>query len=155
MPKVRFLPSEEEIEVKTGENLLKVAIRSKVDIQYSCGGAPSCAMCKVIVRDGEEYLNKIEGKELELLGNTYFLTQKRLACQTWLTEEGRVDLELAPDRSKGNEEVTSSFRKPESEWKKTEGERRESVRRPLPASKHQRNKSFSKGKGRPGKKSST
>jgi ferredoxin len=150
MPKVRFLPSQEEIEVKTGENLLKVAIRSKIDIQYSCGGAPSCAMCKVVIKNGEEYLNKMEPKEIDLLGNTYFLTKKRLACQTWLTEDGSVDLELAPDRQE--KETPSSFRKPESEWRKTDVERRESVRRPLPASKNHRGKSSQKNKGKSGKR---
>lgn len=154
MPKVRFLPSQEEIEVKKGENLLKVAIRSKVDIQYSCGGAPSCAMCKVKIVQGEELLNEMEARELDLMGNTYFLTKKRLACQTWLTEEGVVDLELSPDKKEGEEETASSFRKPESEWRKTEVERREHVRRPLPASKHQRGKSHHKGKARHKKSSS-
>ncbi len=124
MAKVIFRPSGKEAEAKIGENLLKVAIRADVGLKYSCGGAPSCAMCKVVVCSGEELLSKQETKELDLLGNTYFLTKKRLACQSKVLAEGEIVLDIREHvESLPKAEASSSFRKPPSEWRKVDSER--------------------------------
>jgi ferredoxin len=124
LAKVIFHPSGKEVEVKLGENFLKASIRADVGVKYSCGGAPSCAMCKVVIRSGEEFLNPQEMKELDLLGNTYFITKKRLACQTKFLKEGEVHLDISEHVESANDDKeTSSFRKPESEWRKCDSER--------------------------------
>lgn len=124
MAKVIFHPSGKEVEVKLGENFLKASIRSDVGVKYSCGGAPSCAMCKVVIQSGEEFLNPQDAKELDLLGNTYFITKKRLACQTKFMKEGEVHVDISEHLETAPSEVyTSAFRKPESEWRKCDSER--------------------------------
>jgi 2Fe-2S ferredoxin len=124
LAKVIFHPSGKEVEVNLGENFLKVSIRADVGLKYNCGGAPSCAMCKVVVQSGEEFLNPQEMKELDLMGNTYFITKKRLACQTKFLKEGEVHLDISEHlENTPAEKEASSFRKPESEWRKCDSER--------------------------------
>ena len=142
MAKVVFQPSGKEAEAKIGENLLKVAIRADVGLKYSCGGAPSCAMCKVVVVSGSECLSGQETKELDLLGNTYFMTKKRLACQSKVLKDGEIVLDISEHLSTVELDLKNSvFRKPPSEWRKVDSERtadpaRKEVRReqrPRPA----------------------
>jgi uncharacterized 2Fe-2S/4Fe-4S cluster protein (DUF4445 family) len=141
LPKVVFHPSGKEVEVKVGENFLKAAIRADVGLKYSCGGAPSCAMCKVVIQSGEELLNSQDLKELDLLGNTYFITKKRLACQTKMLKDGEVHLDVSEHLEAVDAAETSPFRKPESEWRKCDSERqgdpmrKHSGDRPRPKSK--------------------
>jgi ferredoxin len=124
LAKIVFQPSGVEAEAKIGENLLKVAIRADVGLKYSCGGAPSCAMCKVVVKSGEELLSAQETKELDLLGNSYFITKKRLACQSKVLAEGEIVLDISEHiQADSSSAQASSFRKPASEWRKVDSER--------------------------------
>ena len=134
MPKVKFLPSEKEVEAKVGDNLLKVSVKADVGLRYSCGGVPSCAMCRVAVVEGEEHLSKMEMKETDLLGNTYFVTKRRLACQTKILDEGDIVLDVSEHLESESSEEVSKFRKPKSEWRVTESEKREVTRGPGKAS---------------------
>ncbi|MHB8780157.1 MAG: ASKHA domain-containing protein [Candidatus Geothermincolia bacterium] len=51
--KILFLPENEYIVVKKGENLLQAAMAADVHINASCGGAGSCGKCRVIIEEGE------------------------------------------------------------------------------------------------------
>jgi ferredoxin len=85
--KIRFLCEvdgrEAEVSAEPGETLVQAAYRAKVVIQQTCGGSPSCTDCKVIVKEGIELgLEPALGPELRLMGNVYFITKERLACQS-------------------------------------------------------------------------
>lgn len=151
MAKVTFQPAGKTVEAKVGDNLLKVAIRADVGLKYSCGGAPSCAMCKVVVQEGEELLNQQDLKELDLMGNTYFITKKRLACQTKILNDGDVTLDISEHLEEVPEQANSPFRKPESEWRKCDSERTgDPTRREVRSSKGSHKSSHSnKGSRRP------
>ena len=49
MPKVKFLPSETEVEVDEGYNLLDAALDNNVQIDHNCGGNCACSTCHVII----------------------------------------------------------------------------------------------------------
>jgi ferredoxin len=87
--RIRFLceqdnaPDKEILaEAKAGETVVQVAYRSGITIQQTCGGTPSCADCRVIVKDGgADAFEPMEAAEKALLGNVFFITKERLACQ--------------------------------------------------------------------------
>jgi len=75
-----------------GDTLLEVSKRASSNIPYSCDGVPACARCKVIIVKGEEHLSTMEDKEENLMGNAYFITKERLACQTRIISDGDVEI---------------------------------------------------------------
>ncbi|MBM4318422.1 MAG: 2Fe-2S iron-sulfur cluster binding domain-containing protein [Deltaproteobacteria bacterium] len=79
---VKFLPLGREVEVEPGENLYRAAQAAGVPMGSSCAGIGSCTGCRVRIVEGEQHLSAMGYKERERLGNTYFITKERLACQT-------------------------------------------------------------------------
>ncbi|HVJ64834.1 MAG TPA: 2Fe-2S iron-sulfur cluster-binding protein [Bdellovibrionota bacterium] len=95
MPKVTFvLESGERIEAEAqaGDTLTQVAYRAGVRIQQSCGGSPSCGDCviRVAPESHPEAFEAMEHAEMALLGNVYFITKERLACQTVVKNDSTV-----------------------------------------------------------------
>ena len=135
MAKVTFKPSGQECEAKPGDHLLKVANRVKAGIKFSCGGVPSCAMCRIEIVSGEEHLSQIDRKETDLMGNTYFLTKQRLSCQAFIQSEGDVVVDVSEhleekDKLKAADtHFESSYRKPKKDWPELESEKQESKAR--------------------------
>ena len=81
-----------------GETLVQVAYRAGVTIQQTCGGTPSCTDCRCVVREGiDDGFEPPEGAEKRLLGNVYFITHERLACQALVKGSSCV---FVPDPSK-------------------------------------------------------
>lgn len=125
MAKVTFQPSGEECEAEIGDNLLKLSNKNKAGIKFSCGGVPSCAMCRVEIVSGIEHLSAMDRNETDLMGNTYFLTKKRLSCQAKIVSDGDIIVDVSEhlqvtDEPKAGSTYKSSFRKPQSQWKKIE-----------------------------------
>jgi len=68
-----------------GELLSQVAYRAGITIQQTCGGSPSCTDCRVTIKEGfENAFEEMEHAEQTLMGNVYFITKERLACQAKL-----------------------------------------------------------------------
>lgn len=82
MPKVKFLPSEIEVEVAEGYNLLDAALDNNVQIDHNCGGNCACSTCHVIIEQGIESLDEKSEDEEDMLDEAEDLTENsRLACQ--------------------------------------------------------------------------
>jgi 2Fe-2S ferredoxin len=82
MPKVKFLPSGVEVEVKAGESLLDIALSHDISIQHACGGFCACTTCHCEVTEGESNLDPADSDEVERLDVLdERLTTSRLACQ--------------------------------------------------------------------------
>jgi ferredoxin, 2Fe-2S len=79
------------------ENLL-VALRKKgVRIRSSCGGHATCSDCIVKVKSGDKNFSQVNFEEKKLLGNVYYITKERLACQLIMsseTEESSSEAEI-------------------------------------------------------------
>jgi 2Fe-2S ferredoxin len=83
MPKVKFLPSGIEVEVKEGDALLDIALANDVSIQHACGGFCACTTCHCEVIEGASNLDAPDEDELERLEVLEERTEKsRLACQS-------------------------------------------------------------------------
>jgi uncharacterized 2Fe-2S/4Fe-4S cluster protein (DUF4445 family) len=52
VPKVFFYPQNKEIEVASGENLLRAAMLAEVHINAPCGGDGTCGKCRVVIEKG-------------------------------------------------------------------------------------------------------
>jgi ferredoxin len=81
VPKITFLPSGATIEVHEGATLFNAAPRADVAIPSQCGGRCACALCRVEIVEGAEFLSPLGWDEEEHLGNTFHLTKERLSCQ--------------------------------------------------------------------------
>lgn len=92
---VRFHPHNREIQVPSGENLLRAAISAGVFIQAGCGGEGVCGKCRVTIEKGE-----VDGPRGARLSEEEFGRGIRLACQTCILGdlEVRVAEEVTLDR---------------------------------------------------------
>ncbi|MFM7200541.1 MAG: 2Fe-2S iron-sulfur cluster-binding protein [Myxococcota bacterium] len=93
MPIVTFLPTGATVEATPGESLLEVALRGEVVVPTSCGGKASCRLCVVKLPSGQE--NSVSGMEFleqSAMGNVFFITRERLACQTRVLRDCTVEV---------------------------------------------------------------
>ncbi|HWM86186.1 MAG TPA: 2Fe-2S iron-sulfur cluster-binding protein [Kofleriaceae bacterium] len=100
MARVTFLPAGITVDGQEGENLLVIGRRNQVAIETACVGRATCGLCRVRVISGAEFLTAFNREEEKHLGNVYFLTKVRLACQSVLVGGGDVTVELAPRRTR-------------------------------------------------------
>jgi len=90
--KVKFLPMNVEHEIEFNETVLHLAQRHDIHIQSVCKGLPSCAECRVRIKDGEHHVPHPSTKELSLIGTAYYIDQSRLSCQLRCFGDVTVDL---------------------------------------------------------------
>jgi 2Fe-2S ferredoxin len=64
-----------------GDSVFEVARRAGVPITTACVGKATCGLCRVKVIGGEAHLSPQNAAERKHLGNVYFITKQRLACQ--------------------------------------------------------------------------
>ena len=98
MPTVTFLPSGLVAEARDGETVFEVGRRNGLAIETACVGKATCGLCRVRVVAGEEHTSPQNDAERKHLGNVYFITKVRLACQTTVAG-GDVTVELTPRRA--------------------------------------------------------
>ena len=96
MPKIKFIPHEKEIEVDSGEMLIRAALEAGVHVNASCGGEGLCGKCRVIVENGS-----VEGGISEKLSAEDREKGYRLACQSRVAEDliVRIPIESEVDAS--------------------------------------------------------
>lgn len=90
MSKITFLPDNVEVEAFTGETIFDAANRIDVDIPTACNGMGNCGLCVVKIITGKENISPTNNIELSHLGNTFYITQKRLSCQCICEKDGEI-----------------------------------------------------------------
>lgn len=90
--KVKFMPYDQEFEIKPNESVLHLAQAKGIHIQSVCKGIPSCAECRVRVVEGEYNVIHPSKTELSLIGTSYFIDGRRLSCQLKCFGDITVDL---------------------------------------------------------------
>jgi 2Fe-2S ferredoxin len=98
MPTVTFEPAHVATDAASGETLFELARRAGVPVETACVGKGTCGLCRVKVRAGEAALSPLGPVERKHLGNVYFITKERLACQARVS--GDVTIEVTPPRSR-------------------------------------------------------
>jgi ferredoxin len=82
VPRVTFLPLERTVDCEEGESVFDCARRHAIPIPTACVGKATCGLCRVKIISGAEFLPPLNRDEVKHLGNTYFITQLRLSCQS-------------------------------------------------------------------------
>lgn len=97
--KIKFLPQNIEIEVDSSKTVLELARENNINIQSSCNGMCSCGDCRVFLKEGESHVLPPTSKELKLIGEGYYMDQRRLSCQLHCFGDMVIDLTEQEDRS--------------------------------------------------------
>lgn len=99
MPTITFMPDNTVVACKDGDTVFDVAQRADIPIETACVGKATCGLCRVKILDGAEHLAPVNEAEEKHLGNVYYLTKVRLACQC-VVQGGDVTVEPAPKRKR-------------------------------------------------------
>jgi uncharacterized 2Fe-2S/4Fe-4S cluster protein (DUF4445 family) len=93
---VKFLPYDTEIEVETGDTVIRAALEAGVHVNASCGGEGVCGKCRVRIEEGT-----VEGGISEKLSEEDLENGYRLACQAAVKSDlvVRIPVESAIDAS--------------------------------------------------------
>jgi len=94
VPSVTFQPSGLRVECADSESVFEIGRRAGLEISTACVGKATCGLCRVKILDGEAHLTPLNAAEKKHLGNVYFITKTRLACQARVS--GDVVVELPP-----------------------------------------------------------
>jgi len=109
MPKVSFVKEKREIEVESGSNLRKEAMKAEIEVYkglaryLNCRGNGLCGTCKVLVKKGMENLAPKTLKEklnlnfhpLTLMASIGKEDEMRLSCQ--VVVQGDCSIETTPE----------------------------------------------------------
>ena len=81
MPNITFEPFHVTLPCADGDSVFDVGRRNGVPISTACAGQATCGLCRVKIVAGEAHLSAFNAGERRHLGNVYFITKERLACQ--------------------------------------------------------------------------
>ena len=115
--KVKFVPTNQEIEADPNKTLLQLCTEHGIEIRSICKGVPSCAECRIRITSGENNVIPPNPSELSLIGTSHFLDGRRLSCQVRCFGNVTVDLTEQIDRTDNPNKKVRGFR---SQGKSTE-----------------------------------
>lgn len=98
--KIKFIPQNIEVPLDSNKNLLEIARENNIQIQSSCNGLCQCGDCRVFLQEGDSNVFPPSSKELKLIGQGYYMDQRRLACQLYCFGPVVVDLSEQEKRAK-------------------------------------------------------
>lgn len=114
--KVTFMPMNVTHEIEFNETVLHLAQRHDIHIQSVCKGIPSCAECRIQIKDGEHHVPPPSSKELSLIGTAHYIDRSRLSCQL------RCFGDLTVDLSEQIEKEGRAAKQPQGRANRKEGE---------------------------------
>ena len=89
-----------EIDCKNGDNVFELLHQDKASVDTACVGKGTCGLCRIKILSGEDNLNPIGPLDEKHLGNVYFLTKIRLACQSMIQGDVTIEPQLKANRKK-------------------------------------------------------
>lgn len=98
--KIKFIPQDIEIPIDSNKTILEVARENDISIQASCNGLCQCGDCRIFLKEGDANVFPPSSKELKLIGQGYYMDQRRLACQLYCFGPVVVDLNEQDKRAK-------------------------------------------------------
>ncbi len=90
--KIKFMPMNVEVDVDPSKSLLRLAQENGVKIKSLCGGVASCSECRVRIVEGGDSVPEPNKAELSMIGSSYYIDGRRLACQVRCFGSVTVDL---------------------------------------------------------------
>lgn len=80
------------IQADESKPLLEHLLEQNIDIDHSCGGNGTCGTCHYFVIAGEHNISPREELEEELAHDRGFLPEERLACQSYI--KGNIKIQI-------------------------------------------------------------
>lgn len=108
--KVKFLPQNIEVEGNPNKTLLQIATENHLEIRSICKGVPSCAECRVHIKEGEANILPPNKAELNLIGTSHFIDGRRLSCQVHCYGDVTVDLTEQVEKLENQTKKIRGFR---------------------------------------------
>ncbi|WP_413582156.1 2Fe-2S iron-sulfur cluster-binding protein [Bdellovibrio sp. HCB288] len=108
--KIKFLPQNIEVEATPDKSLLQIATENQLEIRSICKGVPSCAECRVRIKEGDSNVLPPGKAELSLIGTSYFIDGRRLSCQVRCFGDVTVDLTEQVERAENQTKKIRGFR---------------------------------------------
>jgi 2Fe-2S ferredoxin len=85
-----------EVEVPVGTSLLEAATKGRIPEGSACGGVCACSTCHVYVTKGANLLSEQEDDEADILDKAFDVRAgSRLGCQSRITGEGEIEVEIS------------------------------------------------------------
>ena len=101
MPRIRFEPDGNEIDVPAGTTILQAAQKANAMVGYACGGVCACSTCHVHVKDGLDDLEEADEREEDILEKAFDVQlNSRLSCQVKLTTDRDYVVEITRESRK-------------------------------------------------------
>ena len=95
MPKVRFEPDGNEVEVPIGTSLLDAARKCGAQVGSACGGVCACSTCHVYVKQGGDALAEASDREEDIMDKAFDVRPtSRLGCQSKILRDVTVVAEI-------------------------------------------------------------
>jgi len=89
------------VKVDAGAKLTFAAHLAKVDLPQKCAGKAKCTTCRVkVLTESEGCLSKLSEEEKLAIGNVFHITKERLACQSHVLSDLKVEIPLPKDEEK-------------------------------------------------------
>lgn len=93
MIEITFVTNDNKVvEAPDKSNLLRISIRERGGIPFKCGGG-ICGTCKCRIVEGKDNTDRIKPKERRHLSDEEFEQGYRMACQTFLNGDVKVEWE--------------------------------------------------------------
>jgi len=93
MIEITFVTNDNKmVQAPEKSNLLRISIREQGGIPFKCGGG-ICGTCKCRIVEGKDNTDKIKPKERRHLTEDDFEQGFRMACQTFLNGDVKVEWE--------------------------------------------------------------
>lgn len=108
--KIKFVPINKEIDVNPQKTLLQLALENGIEIKSICKGIPSCAECRVQIKEGEHNTLPPSKAELSLIGTSYYLDSRRLSCQVRCFGPMTVDITDHMDKADSSSKKIRGFK---------------------------------------------
>ncbi len=82
MPFVTFYPMEKKYFTEKNVSFLDIALENDIELDHNCAGVCACTSCRILIKEGKEYLNEISEDEIFMLESENKYSENiRLACQ--------------------------------------------------------------------------
>lgn len=108
--KIKFFPINKEVDINPNKSLLQICIENQIEIKSICKGIPSCAECRIKIKEGEHNINPPSKSELNLIGTSYYIDGRRLSCQVHCFGDVVVDLTEQIERSETQHKKVRGFK---------------------------------------------
>ncbi len=97
---IEFKPSGKISHAQKG-SILQIANAAEVSIDAPCGGRETCGKCRIIVRQGAEYISPLKDSEKRFLSDIEIHAGYRLSCCASAVSPSRVVLEVPAESQLG------------------------------------------------------